>query len=91
MKSKKELDLHRLTRNNAWGGFIVFLVLTVIISMLMAATGSAFLSYVFESKIKDQYRSISSAVKMPAGPAPMMTTSVFIAFTPLKEHMAIYT
>jgi len=64
MKSKKELDLHRLTRNNAWGGFIVFLVLTVIISMLMAATGSAFLSYVFESKIKDQYRSISSAVKV---------------------------
>ena len=64
MRSKKEVDLRRLTKNNSWVGFVVFLVFTIVITLIMITAASAFLSYIIETKMRGEYDSLRSMIKV---------------------------
>ncbi len=77
MRSKKEVDLRRLTKNNSWVGFVVFLVFTIVITLLMLTAASAFLSYIIETKMRDEYDSLRSMIKIYDEGAPKNDAEIF--------------
>ncbi|MBR1861600.1 MAG: EAL domain-containing protein [Lachnospiraceae bacterium] len=81
MKKKNNyVNYHKLTRNNALAGLIVFIVMSVLLTAAMGVASSAFMSYIAETKFSGEYDAAEHMVYVYDNPGSMSRDEVYEFF-----------